>query len=93
MPQRASAKKRLRQDPKRHLRNKAARSRLTTETRKFERAIERGDAQEARGQLDVLTELLQKAAARGIVKDNTAARRQSRFQKQLNGITATGAQP
>jgi len=88
MPQRTSATKSLRQSKKRQQRNKPARSRLTTETRRFERAVERGDANAAQGQLDLLTKLLQKAATKGIIKTNTAARRQARFQKQLNGITA-----
>jgi small subunit ribosomal protein S20 len=88
MPQRTSAAKSLRQSKKRQQLNKPARSRLTTETRRFERAVERGDAKAAQGQLDLLTKLLQKAVTKGIIKTNTAARRQARFQKQLNGITA-----
>ena len=88
MPHKASATKALRQSKKRQQRNKPAKSRLTTETRNFERAVERGDAKAAQGELDLLTKLLQKAAIKGIIKANTAARRQARFQKQLNSITA-----
>ena len=86
MPQRASAKKTLRQSKARNLRNKSVKSRLTTETRKFERAIERGDGEQCRIQLDLLTKLLQQAAANHVLHANTAARRQARFQKQLNGL-------
>lgn len=86
MPQRASAGKTLRQNKKRRLNNKSVKSRLTTETRSFERAVERGDAQQAQGQLSLLTRLLQKAVAKGVIKANTSARRQARFQKQLNTI-------
>jgi ribosomal protein S20 len=88
MPHRASATKALRQGKKRQQCNKPVKSRLTTETRSFERAVERGDAKAAQGQLNLLTKLLQRAAIKGIIKANTAARRQARFQKQLNGITA-----
>jgi len=88
MPHRPSARKTTKQDAKRHLRNKAVKSRLKTETRKFERAVERGDAAQASGQLSLVTRLLQKAAAKGVLPDNTAARRQQRLQKDLNTITA-----
>ncbi len=84
MPQRPSAKKALRQNKKRRTRNKAAKSRLTTETRKFERALERGEVEDARGQLKVLTKRLHKAAAKGLLHANTAARKQARLQKHLN---------
>ena len=88
MPQRPSAKKSVRQNKKRQLRNKSVRSRLTTETRKFERAIERGDLDAARQQLDVLTKLLQQAATKGVLHQKTAGRRQARYQKRLNEAAA-----
>ena len=88
MPQRPSAKKTLKQDAKRCLRNKAVTSRLKTETRKFERAVERGDAAQASGQLNLVTKLLQQAAARGVLHENTVARRQHSLQKDLNAISA-----
>ena len=91
MPQRPSAKKSVRQNKKRQLRNKSVRSRLTTESRKFERAVERGDLDEARRQLDVLTKLLQQAAAKGVVHRKTAGRRQARYQKRLNEAAAQSA--
>jgi len=90
MPHRASAKKRLRQNEKRRLRNRAVKSRLRTETRKFERALERGDVEEARAQLNLITKLLHRAGARGILHPNTASRRQSKLQQRLNSM-ATGA--
>ena len=89
MTQRASAKKALRQSKKRRLLNKSVKSRLISETRKFERAVERGDSQEAQGQLSILTKLLQQAASKGVIHANTAARRQARLQHQLNGIVSS----
>ena len=88
MPHRPSARKTLKQDAQRRLRNRAVKSRLKTETRKFERAVERGDAAQASGQLSLVTKLLQKAAAKGVLRDNTAARTQQRLQKHLNTIGA-----
>ena len=84
MPHRPSAKKRLRQDEERTLRNKAVKSRLKTETAKFEMAVERGDTAEADQQLSAVTKLLQKASVKGVISENTAARRQSRLQRKLS---------
>ena len=77
----------MRQNEKRRLRNKAVKSRLKTETRKFERAIERGDAAQASGQLTTVTKLLHKAAAKGVMHENTAARRQQSLHKHLGTIS------
>ncbi|MFP4176857.1 MAG: 30S ribosomal protein S20 [Candidatus Brocadiia bacterium] len=87
MPQRPSAKKSLKQNEERRKRNKSVKSRLNTETRKFERAVERGDVEEASEQLDLVTRLLHRAAGKGIMHKNTAARRQSRLQRMLNEIS------
>jgi len=88
MPHRASAKKTLRQNQARRLRNKTMSSRLRTEQNKFDRMLERGDVQSAEAQLNVLTKLYHRAASRRIVHPNLAARRQSRFQKRLNEVRA-----
>ena len=91
MPHRASAKKTLRQSEKRRLRNRAVKSRLRTETRKFERAVERRDAEEARSQLQLLTKLVHKAGAKGVLHSRTAARRQAGLQKHFNEMIAVGS--
>ena len=88
MPHSASAKKALRQSKTRRLLNKSVKSRLTTETRKFERAVDRGNLQEAQGQLNLLTKLLQQAASNEVIHANTAARRQARLQHQLSSINS-----
>lgn len=84
MSQRASAAKSERQSKKRYQRNKSTNSRLSTETKKFKRAVERGDTEEAKGLLDRVTKLLHKAVSKGILHENTAGRRQARLQKMLN---------
>jgi small subunit ribosomal protein S20 len=80
----------VRQNEERRKRNSAIKSRLTTETRKFERALEHEDAEEAREQLSVLTKLLHRAAKKNVLHENTAARRQSKLQRQLNQIAPPG---
>jgi small subunit ribosomal protein S20 len=81
MARRASARKSLRQNRVHRTRNRSAKTRIGTETRKFLRAVERGDAQQAKEQFGLLTKLLHKAAAKGIMHANTVARRQSTMQK------------
>ena len=88
MPHRASAKKAMRKNEKRRGRNRSVKSRLTTETRKFERALERGDAGEAATHLNLLSKLLHKASAKGVLHANTASRRLARLQKHLNDLSA-----
>jgi len=86
MPQRPSAKKQLKQDKKRTARNKAVKSRLRTETKRCRVAMERGDDAQADRQLNLVTKLLHKAAAKGIISKNTAARNQSKLRKQLSAV-------
>ena len=73
MPNTASAKKRLRQNEKKRLRNMAAKSRIRTETKK---ALGGGDVSTAFSAID-------RAAAKGIIHKNAAARRKSRLAKRL----------
>ncbi len=87
MPQRPAAKKSVKRNKKREHSNKRVKSRLTTETRKFERAVEREDTEEAQEQLDLVTKLLHQAASKGVIHENKAARRQSQLQKSLDRIS------
>lgn len=73
MPNTASAKKRLRQDKKKQLRNVAAKTRIKTETKK---ALGSGEANPAFSVID-------RAAAKGIIHKNAAARRKSRLSKKI----------
>jgi len=88
MPQRPAALKSLRQNRKRNLRNKRVKSRLRTEQNKLEHLLQRGETQQARQQLSLLTKLYQQAASKRIVHPNKAARRQAQFQKRLNEAQA-----
>ena len=92
MPQRPAAKKSVRQNEKRRKRNSAVKSRLTTEIRKFERALEREDVEEAQDKLDLVTKLLRQAAKKGAMHENTAARRQSTLQKELNRVSVSATE-
>ncbi len=88
MAHRPAALKSLRQDAKRRLRNKVVKSRLRTERNKFDRMIQRGELEQAREQLALLTRLLHKAGSRNVIHPNKAGRLQAQCQRILNEAEA-----
>lgn len=91
MAHRPAALKSVRKDAARRLRNKNVKSRLHTEQVKLSRMLDRGELPAAEAQLGLLTKLYQRAAARKVVKANTASRRQAQFQRRVNALRAAGA--
>lgn len=86
MPTIQSAKKRLRQTPRRTEVNRTRRSRLRTFVRKVEEAIEAGDKTAAQAALAVAEPVLIASAQKGVVHRNTAQRRVSRLAKRINAM-------
>jgi small subunit ribosomal protein S20 len=76
--------KRNRQNERRRLRNKAARSRLRTEAKNVQAAAESGDTGAATARLRETARLLDKAASKGSIHPRTAARRKSRLARAVN---------
>ncbi len=74
--------KRNRQNEKRRLRNKAVRSELKTRTKRAVTAAEQG-ADDAVELTRRAIKRLDKAATKGVIHKNQAARRKSRLVKQL----------
>jgi small subunit ribosomal protein S20 len=79
----ASQKKRNRQNEVRRVRNLRARSELKTRIKSARAAAEQGDEQ-ADDALTLAQKRLGKAASRGVVHKNQAARRTSRLMKAAN---------
>lgn len=77
-----SAKKRMRQNQKRRLRNRMVRTRARTAVRRARQAIETGDPDAAKAALKAVSEL-DRAAIKGVIHRNNAARRKSRLMKRL----------
>ncbi|UCH82875.1 MAG: 30S ribosomal protein S20 [Candidatus Latescibacterota bacterium] len=75
MPQHKSAKKRVKTNLKRQTRNRAARSALRTTLRKIREMPEEKRAEA----VNEIQSVLDKAANRGIIHRNKAARMKSRF--------------
>jgi small subunit ribosomal protein S20 len=83
-----SAKKRIRQNLKRRSINRARKSQVKTQIKRFEAAVENGDAAAAREQFRVAAKKLDKTAAGSTMHKRTAARKKSRLAAQLNSLKA-----
>ncbi len=81
-----SALKRIRQNEKRRLHNRAYRSRTRTLIKNARTAIESGNVDEAREATRVAVRDLDKLATRGVVHKRNAARRKGRLMKQLAAL-------
>ena len=83
MPNTKSAIKMVRVAERRRVRNKAVRSAVKTYVRKAERSITGGE-EIAPDAVVAAVRALDKAATKGIIHRNNAARRKSRLMKKLN---------
>jgi len=92
LPHTKSAKKRLRQNEKRRLRNRIYRSRARTFIKKTNRLIAEGRLEEAQEMARQAIKALDKAAEKGIIHKNNAARRKSRLMKRLNAALLRSTQ-
>ena len=81
-----SAIKRNRQNEKRRLRNRYFRGQARAFVKKARLAIENGDVEAARVATQQAVSALDKAAEKGIIHKNNAARRKSRLMKQLAAL-------
>ena len=89
MPTTRSAKKRMRQDVVRRGRNRARRTAVKTQVRKFLDAVRDKDADRAKEEFRRTTKLLDQTAAKGTFHKNTVSRKKSRLAVRLNSLTAT----
>ena len=84
MPNIRSAAKRVRQTEKRELRNKRTKSLVKSSIRNFEEALQLGDEEEAKNRLYQAVRQIDKAAAKGILHKNNAARKKSSLSRRFN---------
>jgi len=83
-----SARKRIRQTEKRTARNRARKSRVRTFLRKVEQAIATGDKGAAQEAFRAAQPEMQRAADKGVMHDNTVARKLSRLSSRIKGLGA-----
>ena len=78
-----SAKKRIRQNVKRHARNRWHKVKAKSVVKTFEETLESGDKVQAAAQLKQVYSTLDKIAAKGTLHKNTVARKKARLAKRL----------
>ena len=88
MPTSLSAKKRVRQNARCRLRNRMVKSAMSTQIHKLEAALESGEVDAARGALKAAVRAIDKAVTKGVLHQNTAARRKSRLAVRVNALAA-----
>ena len=86
MPNNASAEKRMRQEQKRRAHNRSVKSIVKTQVTKARQAITGTSvsAEDAEAAVRAAVSELDRAAKKGVIHRNNAARRKSRLMKQLN---------
>lgn len=81
-----SAKKRVRQNANRNRINRARKSQIKTQIKRFEQALSVGDAKAASEQYRLVARKLDEVASTSTMHKNTAARKKSRLAKKLNSL-------
>ncbi len=78
----------MRQNETRRVRNRARKSVVKTQTRRFTEAVAARDVEKSETELRRACRLLDRVAAKGTMHKNTVARRKSNLQKRLNALKA-----
>lgn len=83
-----SAKKRIKTTEIRTLRNKMVKTSVKNSIKKYEAALESGKLDDAKSALSEATHVIDKAAAKGVIHKNAAARKKSKLAVKLNNASA-----
>jgi len=86
LPIKRSSFKDLRKSRARHTRNLNTMSEIRTLAKKFEALVTEKKVKEASAALNKFASKIDKAAKKGVIKDNTASRKISRFMKRLAAL-------
>ena len=86
MPNKASAKKRLRQTVKKTTENKNRKTRIKTFVKKVEQAIVKGDHDAASEVFVAAQSEIMRGVTKGVVHKNTASRKISRLNSRVKGL-------
>lgn len=86
MPNIKSAKKRVLVTEKKTARNKAIKSEVKTEIKKFLKVVESGDKVAATALFPTTCSVIDGAVTKGVYKKNTAANKKSGLAKKLNAM-------
>jgi len=86
MPNKASAKKRLRQTIKKTTENKNRKTRIKTFVKKVEQAVAQGDQDAANGVLRTAQSEIMRGVSKGVLHKNSASRKISRLNLKVKGL-------
>ena len=86
MPNIKSAIKRVNTTKAKTLENTIVKSEYKTAVKNFLQAVEAGNKEEALAKYKVAVKKVEKAARKGVIKDNTCSRKKSQLDKALNTI-------
>ena len=86
MPNIKSSIRSVKTDAERRAKNSAVKSQIRTATRKTVEAVEAGAVEDAKKALVQATSVIDKAASKGVLHKNTAARKKSRLAKRINAM-------
>ncbi len=81
-----SSKKRIRQNEASRNRNRANKSEIKTQVRKFTDALRERDAEKAKAELSETYKAMDQVAAKGTMHRNAASRRKSRLARRLSKL-------
>jgi small subunit ribosomal protein S20 len=87
----ASALKQQRQSLKRRARNRKNVSQLKTQVKKLRGAVAAGDGAAAKASLNETISIIDRAAKKGVIHDNAAARYKSRLSRRVKTLAAAKA--
>lgn len=88
MPNIKSAIKRVKTSNERNVQNNMTKSAMRTSVKKVEAAVVLNDAEAAKNSFAEAASKLDKAAAKGLIHKNAAARKKSRLMKKMNTLNA-----
>jgi len=86
MPNIKSAEKRVLIAKENNARNRAAKSQLKTNIKKFDAAVAEGNRETAESAYKVAVKTVDRASAKGLIHKNNAAHKKSSLQVKLNGL-------
>jgi small subunit ribosomal protein S20 len=89
LAQHASALKQMRQSLKHRARNRKNLSQVKTQVKKLRAAIAKGDAEAAKKTLSETVGEIDRAAKKGVIHDNAAARYKSRLSRKVNALAGS----
>jgi small subunit ribosomal protein S20 len=81
----------MRQGLKHRMRNRKNLSQVKTQVKKLRAAIAKGDAEAAKKTLSETVGEIDRAAKKGVIHDNAAARYKSRLSRKVNALASSRA--